>query len=197
MRLELDAIVLTDHDGMCGAVRFATAARELGIRAGYGAELSLGLSAPQAGAPDPAGTHLLVLARDIEGYRRLCWVISHTQLAGEEKGRPVYDFGEVADELAGHVQELTGCARAPSARPSSSAGRPRPPTSSPSAHALLSDTGVIGLARPDRPYRRVSDSAAQRPPCAAEPYSPVGPAQKSRVIVKRPAAGGRERCMPI
>ncbi len=48
-RLQLDAITLTDHDGMYGAVRFAVAARELGIRAGYGAELSLGLSAPQTG----------------------------------------------------------------------------------------------------------------------------------------------------
>ncbi|MDS0140539.1 MULTISPECIES: error-prone DNA polymerase [unclassified Amycolatopsis] len=108
-RLGLDAVMLTDHDGMYGAVRFATAARELGIRAGYGAELSLGLSAPQAGVPDPAGTHLLMLARDSEGYRRLCRVISHAQLAGEEKGRPVYDVAEVVDELAGHVQVLTGC----------------------------------------------------------------------------------------
>ncbi|WP_370973842.1 error-prone DNA polymerase [Amycolatopsis sp. cg9] len=109
VRLGLDAIMLTDHDGMYGAVRFATAARELGIDAGYGAELSLGLTARQNGVPDPEGTHLLVLARGLEGYRRLCRVISHAQLAGGEKGRPVYDLAEVVDELAGHVQVLTGC----------------------------------------------------------------------------------------
>ncbi|MEU4247086.1 error-prone DNA polymerase [Amycolatopsis sp. NPDC026612] len=108
-RLELDALVLTDHDGMYGAVRFNDAARELGVRVGFGAELSLGLPAPQAGAPDPAGSHLLVLARQQTGYHRLCKVISRAQLAGGEKGRPVYDFDELAGELAGHVVVLTGC----------------------------------------------------------------------------------------
>lgn len=108
-RLELDALVLTDHDGLYGAVRFNDAARELGVRVGFGAELSLGLPAPQGGVPDPAGSHLLVLARQQTGYHRLCRVISRAQLAGGEKGRPVYDFDELADELAGHVVVLTGC----------------------------------------------------------------------------------------
>jgi error-prone DNA polymerase len=112
-RLELDALVLTDHDGMYGAVRFNDAARALGVRVGFGAELSLGLPAPQAGEPDPAGSHLLVLARQQEGYHRLCRVISHAQIAGDEKGRPVYDLEEVVDELAGHVVVLTGCRKGP------------------------------------------------------------------------------------
>ena len=42
----------------------------------YGAELSLGLSSNQAGVADPEGEHLLVLARGVAGYRRLCRVIS-------------------------------------------------------------------------------------------------------------------------
>ncbi|MEA5367155.1 error-prone DNA polymerase [Amycolatopsis sp., V23-08] len=112
-RLELDALVLTDHDGMYGAVRFNDAARELGVRVGFGAELSLDLPAPQAGEPDPAGSHLLVLARQQEGYHRLCRVISHAQIAGGAKGRPVYDLEEVVYELAGHVVVLTGCRKGP------------------------------------------------------------------------------------
>ena len=36
----------------------------------FGAELSLGLAAPQHGVADPEGSHLLVLARDPEGYAR-------------------------------------------------------------------------------------------------------------------------------
>ncbi|WIY06507.1 error-prone DNA polymerase [Amycolatopsis mongoliensis] len=112
-RLELDALVLTDHDGMYGAVRFNDAARELGVRVGFGAELSLDLPGPQAGEPDPAGSHLLVLARQQEGYHRLCKVISHAQIAGGEKGRPVYDLEELVDELAGHVVVLTGCRKGP------------------------------------------------------------------------------------
>ncbi|WP_329060565.1 error-prone DNA polymerase [Amycolatopsis sp. NBC_01480] len=109
VRLDLDAVILSDHDGMYGAVRFAEAAREVGIRAGHGAELSLGLPGPRGGIPDPLGEHLLAVARDLEGYRRLCRVISHAQLAGGEKGRPVYDPGMVVEELRGHVLVLTGC----------------------------------------------------------------------------------------
>ncbi len=109
VRLGLDAVALTDHDGMYGVVRFAEAARELGMRTVYGAELSLGLHAPQHGIADPLGSHLLLLARGPEGYRRLCRVISVAQLRGGEKGRPVYDLDEVVAETVGHVVALTGC----------------------------------------------------------------------------------------
>jgi len=108
-RLGLDAVALTDHDGMYGVVRFAEAARELGIGTVFGAELSLGLTAPQNGVADPEGSHLLLLARDPDGYRGLCRAISAAQLRGEEKGRPVYDLDEVVGETAGHVLALTGC----------------------------------------------------------------------------------------
>jgi error-prone DNA polymerase len=63
-RLGLEAIALTDHDGMYGVVRFAEAAAEVGVATAFGAELSLGLSAPQNGVADPEGSHLLLLARD-------------------------------------------------------------------------------------------------------------------------------------
>ena len=76
----------------------------------FGAELSLGLPNGQASkAPDPAGRHLLVLARDPEGYRRLCAVISAAQLAGGEKGRPAYDPAVLAGAHDGHWVVLTGC----------------------------------------------------------------------------------------
>ena len=108
-RLGLDALALTDHDGMYGVVRFAEAAAELGVATIFGAELSLGLSAPQNGVPDPEGSHLLLLARDPDGYRALCRVISAAQLRGREKGRPVYRVDEIVEQTAGHVVALTGC----------------------------------------------------------------------------------------
>src|SRR5689334_11135376 len=108
-RLGLSAVALTDHDGMYGVVRFAEAAAELGVGTVFGAELSLGLSAPQNGVADPEGSHLLLLARDPDGYRGLCRTISRAQLAGREKGRPVYDLDEVVADTAGHVLVLTGC----------------------------------------------------------------------------------------
>ena len=109
VRLGLEAIALTDHDGMYGVVRFAEAARAYGMRTIYGAELSLGLTAPQGGNADPQGRHLLVLARDPDGYRRLCRQISAAQLAGGAKGRPVYDPDELAGAHDGHWLVLTGC----------------------------------------------------------------------------------------
>ena len=108
-RLGLDALALTDHDGMYGVVRFAEAAAELDVATVFGTELSLGLSAPQNGVADPEGTHLLLLARDPEGYRALCRTVSAAQLRGEEKGRPVYDLDELVARTAGHVLALTGC----------------------------------------------------------------------------------------
>src|SRR5262245_55288090 len=128
----LTALAITDHDGMYGVPQFAQAAARLkeqtgiGIGTVFGAELGLGVPAgggavrgaspnprwpatPRAGAPDPEGQHLLVLARDPEGYRRLCQVISVAQLAGGEKGRPVYDLESLAQAHGGHWVILTGC----------------------------------------------------------------------------------------
>jgi error-prone DNA polymerase len=118
-RLELDAIALTDHDGMYGVARFAEAAKDLGVRTVFGTELSFGLSAPQNGIADPEGEHLLLLARGQDGYTSLCRTITRGQLAGHdrelpaaqraEKGRPVYDLDAVAQEVAGQCVVLTGC----------------------------------------------------------------------------------------
>jgi error-prone DNA polymerase len=108
-RLGLDAIALTDHDGMYGVVRFAEAAAATGMRTVYGTELSLGLTGPQNGEADPEGTHLLLLARDPEGYHRLSRTLSTAHLAGHEKGRPVYDLDEVAAAAGDHWLVLTGC----------------------------------------------------------------------------------------
>src|SRR6185437_9408201 len=108
-RLGLDALAITDHDGFYGVVRFAEAAAELGVATVFGAELSLGLRTPQNGIADPEGDHLLVLARDPEGYRRLSMAISAAQLAGKEKGRPLYDLEELAESHDGHWVVLTGC----------------------------------------------------------------------------------------
>ncbi len=109
VRLGLDALALTDHDGFYGAVQFAEAARDTGLKTLYGAELSLNLSAPQGGRPDPAGEHLLVLARGQEGYRRLSRQLTEAHLRGGEKGRPRYDLDALADAAGGHWLILTGC----------------------------------------------------------------------------------------
>jgi len=109
VRLGLTGLAITDHDGFYGVVRFSEAAQELSLPAVFGAELSLELPAPQNGEPDPVGAHLLVLARGPEGYARMSRVISEAQLAGKEKGRPIYHLEQVAEQLREHVLVLTGC----------------------------------------------------------------------------------------
>ncbi|QFU93846.1 error-prone DNA polymerase [Amycolatopsis sp. YIM 10] len=110
VRLGLDALALTDRDGMYGVVRFAEAAADLGLRTVFGTELSLGLSGPQNGVPDPEGESLLLLAYQQEGYGNLCRAITRGQLQGpqSEKGRPVYDLESVAEDTAGKCVVLTG-----------------------------------------------------------------------------------------
>src|SRR4051794_16225782 len=114
-RLGLEALALTDHDGVYGVVRFAEAAAEIGIRTVFGAELTLGLAKAPVGVADPPGDHLVVLARDPEGYARLCRAVSAAQLAGGEKGLPRTDLATVAG-LAGHWTVLTGCSKGPVVR---------------------------------------------------------------------------------
>ena len=75
----------------------------------FGAELSLGLTGPQNGVPDPEGSHLLVLARGVEGYHRLAAAMTDAHLRGDEKGRPVYDLDELAERGRDHWVVLTGC----------------------------------------------------------------------------------------
>lgn len=111
-RLGLHALAITDHDGLYGITRFAEAAETTGVKTVFGAELSLDLPAPQSGQPDPAGTHLLVLAAGEEGYHRLAKAITVAQLAGSEKGRPIYDLAGLAETADGHWTVLTGCRKA-------------------------------------------------------------------------------------
>ncbi len=108
VRLGLEALAVTDHDGFYGVVRFAEAARAQGLPTVFGAELTLDLPGPQVAATDPAGHHLVVLARDPEGYARLGAAISRAQMAGE-KGAPRCRLDDLAGVAGGHWQVLTGC----------------------------------------------------------------------------------------
>ncbi|KTR08988.1 error-prone DNA polymerase [Curtobacterium luteum] len=110
-RLRLHGLALTDHDGFYGVARMAEAAESYpGIATVYGTELSLGLTEPQNGVPDPEGTHLLLLADGQDGYHRMAGAVTNAHLAvGAEKGRPQYDLDDLAERAGGHWRVLTGC----------------------------------------------------------------------------------------
>ncbi|HEY8717946.1 DNA polymerase III subunit alpha, partial [Pengzhenrongella sp.] len=116
-RLGLSALAVTDHDGLYGVVRFAQAARAVGLPTIFGAELHLPATDvrgaqvldPPTGVPDPRSTHLLVLARGPDGYRNLSRAIATAHLATGEKGAAAYRLEELAQEAAGQWLVLTGC----------------------------------------------------------------------------------------
>ena len=97
VRLGLTGLAVTDHDGLYGVVRFAQAAKDT-LPTVFGAELHLPVVTPHSpdrldpptGVPDPQATHLVVLARDPEGYRRLSRTIAEAHLATGRKGAADY-----------------------------------------------------------------------------------------------------------
>ena len=115
-RLGLTALGITDHDGLYGVVRFAQAARAVGLPTVFGAELHLPVPNvrgevldPPTGVPDPRSTHLLVLARGADGYRNLSRAIATAHLATGQKGAAAYRLEELAEQAAGQWLVLTGC----------------------------------------------------------------------------------------
>lgn len=112
-RLGLSAMAITDHDGLYGVVRFAEAARRVGLPTVIGAELGLGAAERRAGPRDPGGTHLLVLTRGPQGYRSLSRAIAEANLAGGGKGLGAYVLPELAAAADGQWLVLTGCRKGP------------------------------------------------------------------------------------
>ena len=95
-RLGLEALTLCDRDGFYGVVRFAEAARTVGLPTVFGSDLTVD------------GHQLVVLARDPVGYARLATAISRSQMAGE-KGKPRIGLDELAGFLGrDHHLILTG-----------------------------------------------------------------------------------------
>ncbi|MCU1370487.1 MAG: dnaE2, partial [Ilumatobacteraceae bacterium] len=112
-RLGLEALAVTDHDGFYGVVRFAEAARAVGLPTVFGTELTLdGPTLPPLGAADPPGEHLVVLARSPQGYAALARAATTAQLAGQ-KGAPRIGIDALAELSGGTWAVLTGCRKGP------------------------------------------------------------------------------------
>ena len=134
--LGLEALALTDHDGMPGIVKHAQAGRAHGVPTIHGAELTL----------DDA-SHLPILARDARGYRRLAAAISHHNLTAGRRVEPAHRLPDLAAALeGGGFLALTGTANGPVRR---ALGDPRRPGqwSLPAADAVLG--GLVDLLGPD------------------------------------------------
>ncbi len=84
-RLGMDAVAITDHGNLFGAVKFSIAAAEKGIKPIIGVELyvapeSMHKKEPHEGLP--VAYHLTVLAESEEGYKNLVKLVSLAYLEG-------------------------------------------------------------------------------------------------------------------
>lgn len=93
--LDLPALALCDRDGVYGAARLFAAAREHGIRAIVGAELTM-----------TDGAVIPVLAESRTGYQNLCRLITRAKLRGTKAVAPVR--WEDLPEFAQGLVALTG-----------------------------------------------------------------------------------------
>jgi len=101
----MDALAVTDTNGLYGAVRFWNAARERGIKPIFGTELRI-LDDPAA--PKGSVSHLVLLARDRAGWTSLCRIVSAGQLAGK-KEEPRFTL-DLVERYRDGLIVLTGCA---------------------------------------------------------------------------------------
>ena len=90
------ALAVTDHDNLCGAMRFAQLAKSLGMQGIIGAEITL-----------KGGYHLTLLARNRQGYRNLCRLITAAHASGS-RNQPELP-PHILPEYAAGVICLSGC----------------------------------------------------------------------------------------
>jgi error-prone DNA polymerase len=102
--LGYEALALTDHDGLCGSLEFAHAAKYFGVRPITGAEVTL-----------EGGSHVTLLVESAQGYANLCRLLSaaHAGTRPKEGAEPLAPELplETLLELNDGLVCLSGCAR--------------------------------------------------------------------------------------
>jgi len=89
-QLGYPALALTDHNGLYGSMAFAQEAKQLGLQAITGAELTL-----------LDGSHVTLLAETPEGYANLCRLITEAHLGRADRRDPRLDFASLEARTRG------------------------------------------------------------------------------------------------
>ena len=100
--LGLHALALTDRNGLYGVVRFAEAARAVGLPTIFGVEIDC-VAIPSAVSQGS----IVLLSRGAQGYASMARAISEGQLAGS-KSAPIFTFDAVARTVGDQCYVLTG-----------------------------------------------------------------------------------------
>ena len=83
--LGMEALALTDRDGLYGIPRFFEAAAGAGVSPVVGVEISVA-------EPGNPGGHLVLLADGMAGYRSLCRLITRYRCGSEDRRKPLCPF---------------------------------------------------------------------------------------------------------
>ena len=92
----MEALALTDRDGLSGIPRFFEAAAGAGVSPVLGAEVSV-----------DGGGHLVLLADGMTGYRSLCRLITRYRCSSEDRRKPLCPLPTILEHAGGLVC-LTG-----------------------------------------------------------------------------------------
>ncbi|HEX5928329.1 MAG TPA: error-prone DNA polymerase [Solirubrobacterales bacterium] len=108
------AFALTDHDGVWGSMEFAEACRGLGVRAIFGAELTVRLEGEAPALADGLA-HITLLVEDATGYHNLCRLLTaahaHTRDNTARTASQAWATLAQVEEHAEGLVCLSGCAR--------------------------------------------------------------------------------------
>ena len=96
VEMGMEALALTDRDGLYGVPKFLEAAEETDVSPIVGVEVSV-----------EGGGHLILLAESMEGYLSLCRLLTSYRCGSEDRRRPFCSFGTVLEHASGLVC-LTG-----------------------------------------------------------------------------------------
>jgi len=96
--LDYSALAITDHNNLCGAMRFAQLADSLKMHGIIGVEITL-----------KGGYHFTLLVKDRHGYRNLCHLITAAHNAGERNNPELPS--ELLTEHASGLIALSGCSQ--------------------------------------------------------------------------------------
>src|SRR5581483_11009806 len=108
--LGMEAVAMTDHGNLHSAVQFSAAGHEFGVKAIVGCELYVtqGSRRRRESDEDRKTFHLVVLAKDEQGYRNLLQLVTIGHLEGLYSKRPRVDHEALAQFSKG-VIALSGC----------------------------------------------------------------------------------------
>lgn len=108
-QLNMPAVAITDHGGLYGAFRFFIKAKEIGVKPIIGVEVYKAKKSrfDKQSSADKDQHHLVLLAKNLNGYKNLLKLVSKAYLEGFYY-KPRVDF-EVLEKYSDGIIALSGC----------------------------------------------------------------------------------------